>query len=235
MATSRRRSPLIAITGPATLATDLVGWLDDLGVEKAHLVGHDWGAAIAYVAGARHPDRLLTLTAMALPPIAQIPRAVRRVPRQLLRSWYMTFFQLPAVSDRALRAGEWALMRRLWRSWSPGYTPDPDYWNALCDQFDRPGVVSSSLAYYRQNATPPIMLGLRTTPAMARTEITVPTLVLNGADDGCMDSRLFTEAIHHADHPAGIRHVELSGAGHFLHLERPESVNELILDHLQSV
>lgn len=217
-----------------TLATDVIGWLDDLGIDRAHLVGHDWGAALAYVAAARYPDRILSATTMAVPPLPRIPAAVRRVPRQLQRSWYMTFFQLPVVADRALQSRDWWLLKRLWRTWSPGHTLTQADWIQLRDQFAQPGVVAASLAYYRQNATPPILLGLRSTPAMELTEIAVPTLIINGRNDGCMDHRLFGASIRADDYPAGVRHVTIDGAGHFVHLERADEVNELILEHLRA-
>ena len=215
-----------------TLASDVVGWLDDLGVERAHLVGHDWGAVIAYVVAAHYPRRVRTVTAMAIPPLARIPAAVRRVPRQLVRSWYMTWFQIPGLSDRSLRAGDWLLMRTLWRTWSPRYSMTAEEWTDLRGMFEEDGVVSGALAYYRQNATPPVMLGLRRAPAMTQPTIAVPTLILNGSEDGCMDRRLFNLGIHDADFPAGVEHVEVPDAGHFLHLEKPELVNELIGRHL---
>lgn len=215
-----------------TLSEDVVGWIDDLGVERAHLVGHDWGAVITYVAAANHPDRVITATALAIPPIARIPSAVRRVPRQLLRSWYMTWFQFRGLADWSLRAGDWRLMRRLWRTWSPHHRIASDHWHDLRATFEQPGVVANALAYYRQNATPAIMLGIRHPPAMSAAAIDVPTLIANGTDDGCIDRRLFQASIHDEDFPAGVEHVELPGAGHFLHLEQRDAVNELILRHL---
>ncbi len=218
--------------GLVTLADDVIGWIDDLGADRAHVVGHDWGAVIAYVVAARHPDRFRTATALAVPPLARIPDAVRRVPRQLARSWYMTWFQLGALAERSLRAGDWHLLRRFWRVWSPGYAMSPDEWSELLDTFERPGVAAGALAYYRQNATPPLLMGLRRTPAMTATTIGVPTLIINGSDDGCMDRRLFAETVRTGDFPAGVDHVEVAGAGHFVHLERPGVVNETILGHL---
>lgn len=215
-----------------TLADDVIGWLDDLDVERAHLVGHDWGAVITYVAAARHPDRVTTATALAIPPVARIPAALQRVPRQVLRSWYMNFFQLPRVAERSLSSRDWWLLRRLWRSWSPGHEMSDAEWQDLRARFEQPGVVPAALAYYRQNATPAIFLGLASTPAMTLTEIPVPTLVVHGSDDGCMDRRLFEPAIRTEDFPAGVRRLELDGAGHFVHLEQPERVNAAILDHV---
>ena len=214
------------------LADDVVGWLDALDVEQAHLVGHDWGAAVAYVVAARHADRLLTATAMAVPPLARIPDAVRRVPRQLQRSWYMTFFQLRGVAERALAADDWRLLRRLWRDWSPGHTMSDLDWAELRAQFERPGVAPAALGYYRHNATPPVLLGLRTTPAMEPLDMNVPMLIVHGENDGCMDRRMFDQTIRDTDFPAGIRRLEVQDAGHFVHLEQPDVVNSALVGHL---
>lgn len=217
-----------------TLAGDVIGWLDDLDVERAHLVGHDWGAVITYVVAAHYPDRVRTATALAIPPLVRIPSAVRRVPRQLLRSWYMTWFQIPGLSDRSLRARDWWLLKRLWRTWSPQYSMSAGEWTDVRGMFEEEGVVSGALAYYRQNATPPVLLGIRRPPVMTQPTIAVPMLILNGAEDGCMDRRMFGVGIHVADFPEDVEHVEVSDAGHFLHLERPDAVNELIRRHLTS-
>lgn len=214
------------------LAGDVIAWIDDLGVERAHLVGHDWGAVVTEVAAARHPDRVHSLTSLAIPPLPRIPDAVRRVPRQLLRSWYMTFFQVPVVSNRALAVGDWRLLRRLWRVWSPGHSMTDAEWSELRARFEEPGVLAAALAYYRRNATPSLLLGLRSTPAMEVTELQVPRLLVHGTEDGCMDRRLFDHTIREADHPAGVTRVEIDGAGHFLHLEAPDRVNEVLLGHL---
>ncbi len=215
------------------LTDDVVGWMDDLGVEQAHLVGHDWGAAVVYVAAARFPARVLTATALAIPPLARIPGALRHVPRQLQRSWYMNFFQLRGVADRALAAGDWRLLKRLWRDWSPDHKMSASEWEELRAQFEQPGVVAATLAYYRQNATPPVLLGIRSSPAMALTEIAAPMLILHGADDGCMDRRLFEHAVLVDDFVAGLEVREVQGAGHFLHLERPDVVNAALLAHIK--
>lgn len=218
--------------GVTTLADDVVGWLDAFGVERAHLVGHDWGAVVTYVVAAQSPQRLASAAALAIPPLSRIPDAVRKVPRQLQRSWYMTFFQIRGVAERAVRAGDWRLIRRLWADWSPDFELTDDEWSALRAMFEQPGVLESMLAYYRQNATPPVLLGVKDHPAMALTEIVVPTLILHGARDGCMDRRLFDHAVVAADFTGGVEVVELEEAGHFLHLEQPEQVNDLLLAHL---
>lgn len=216
----------------SALATDVNAWLDQLDASTAHLVGHDWGAAVAFVAGAQYPERFKTITAMAIPPLTRIPGAIARVPRQLLRSWYMTWFQVPFVSDWSVTVSQRWLVQRLWRTWSPGLALDDTNWETIRTAFDQPGVVGAALAYYRQNATPPILLGVRKTPAMKTSMIPVPTLIINGSHDGCMDRRMFEHTIQDADFPAGVVHVELPDAGHFLQLERPDEIIQLLIDHM---
>ncbi len=210
------------------LAGDVIGWLDHLGIDRAHLIGHDWGAAVVYVVAGHHGHRCRTITTLAIPPLARIPDAVRRVPRQLVLSWYMTFFQVPGVAERAIRARRWALLRWFWPRWSPGLGAPSD----LVATFEQPGVLASALAYYRQNATPPLLLGLTSNPAMENRPSSAPTLIINGDRDGCMDPRLFDRAIVPGDFPAGLDHRVVADAGHFLHLEQPERVNALLLDRL---
>ena len=208
-----------------TLAADVIGWLDHADIDRAHIVGHDWGAAVAYLLASHHGDRCRTVTTLAIPPLPAIPDAVRRVPRQLLLSWYMTFFQFRGVAERALMARDGALLRWFWPRWSPGLDA-PD---GLVSTFEQPGVLRSALAYYRQNATPPLLLGLRRSPAMERRPASAPMLILHGDRDGCMDGRLFDHSVDPADFPAGLRRVEVADTGHFLHLEAPGRVNALLL------
>ncbi len=216
----------------AALASDVVAWIDALDEERVHLVGHDWGAAITYLAGATAPERFHSLTTMALPPVGRLAEGIRRVPGQLLRSWYMSFFQLRGVSDRLLERDDWALVRWLWRQWSPGFALPAEEWAHLRETFAAPGVRRAMLAYYRQNATPPVLLGWRKTPATTRTVVPVRTLAVTGADDGCMDTRLHDHLFRDEDFPKGIRVERFHGAGHFLHQEKADEMNELLLEWL---
>jgi len=103
----------------ASIAGDVVAFIDELGAERAHLVGHDWGAAIAYTAGAASPERFMTLTTMAVPHAGRFLNEVVRYPKQLRLSWYMGFFQLRGFADRTVEREDFAFIRRLWRDWSP--------------------------------------------------------------------------------------------------------------------
>lgn len=220
-----------------SIAADVPGCLDALGVERAHLLGHDWGAVVAHTAAALYPERLLSLTTVAVPHLARLPRAVFRVPRQLLRGWYQTFFQVPLLSDWAVCWRDWALVRWLCGRWSPAVGPTPWLltdrdWAERVERFEAPGVRAGMLAYYRQNLSlPRLLYGLRGGLRHLQT-IPVRTLAITGARDGCMDTRLYDVGLEPADFPAGLRVERLADAGHFVHLEQPEVFIALLLPWL---
>jgi pimeloyl-ACP methyl ester carboxylesterase len=202
--------------------------LNDSGEQKCHLIGHDWGGAITFVAGALAPERFLSVTAIAGPHIARAANIVGNVPRQLLLSWYMMFFQLPGISNAAVKKSDWSLLGKLWSNWSPEYElPEPE-WEHLAQQFDQPGVVSAALSYYRQNASPGVFFGWRQNLSHLKL-VPVRSLSIIGLDDGCFDSRIFDHLYPSQDFPNGIRLERIAGVGHFPHLEKPSEINSLLL------
>jgi pimeloyl-ACP methyl ester carboxylesterase len=227
----RSSQPASGDYGVEQLARDVIGWIDDLGEDRVHLVGHDWGAVIAYAAGALAPARFHSLTTIAIPHPARFTQVgIRKVPRQLLLSWYMMFFQLRGIAERAIRRSDWALIRRLWNTWSPGLDLPEAEWAALRETFEAPGVDEAMLGYYRANASPSALLGIADSALNRLAAIPVRTLVITGADDGCIDTRLFDHAILPTDFPAGVQLRRIQRAGHWVHQEKPEEVNSLILD-----
>lgn len=214
------------------MAEDVVGWLDDLGVERAHLVGHDWGAAIAYIAGALSPDRFSSLTTLAVPYGGRLQQGIRKLPSQILKSWYMIFFQLRGVADFAVETRDWALIDRLWRAWSPGWDPGDDEKNALKRTLAQPGVKAAALGYYRAMFETKSEAS-KQTQKLTDAKVNVPTLAFTGALDGCIDTRLYDYTMLDDDFPAGLEVFRMQGAGHFLHQEKPQEFNALLLDWLK--
>ena len=94
-----------------TLADDVVAWLDALGIDRAHIVGHDWGAATTYLAITRHPERFERAVTLAVPPTPRIPEAVRKVPKQITMSGPSMVKNSPRVNIQT-----WMLTRRMTRS-----------------------------------------------------------------------------------------------------------------------
>ncbi len=214
------------------MAEDVVGWIDDLGQERVHLVGHDWGAVIGYAAAALAPGRLHSLTTLAIPHPGRLQKeGLRKVPSQLRNSWYMLFFQLRGIADWVVEARDWAFIEKLWRDWSPGWELPAEELASVKATLGQPGVKKAALAYYRTLLDVRSPAARETTRLLA-SEIRVPTLALTGALDGCMDTRLHDVAMKPEDFPAGLQVTRLDGAGHFLHQEEPDEVNRILLDWL---
>ena len=204
------------------------------GAADAVLVGHDWGGLTANGMAA-HPDNPFEkVVSMGVPLVAGLkPGAGRgralaqRLPRQLRMSWYILFQQLPGVSERALDR----VLPTLWRDWSPpGYDATEDLshvWDCLPTESHR----TAALSYYRAALRPLRRRRNRDLEryAMAETPRT-PMLVLHGRIDGAIDAELATLGMHVL--PTGSAHHLIDGAGHFMHLDRPDEVHRLIGEYV---
>jgi pimeloyl-ACP methyl ester carboxylesterase len=215
------------------MAEDVVGWIDDLDQERVHLVGHDWGAVIGYAAAALAPERLFSLTTLAIPHPGRLQRdGIRKLPSQLWKSWYMLFFQLRGIADRLVQARDWAFIEKLWRDWSPGWELPAEELVSVKETLAQPGVKSAALGYYRA-AFDFRSPAAKQTTRLLESQIDVRTLALTGALDGCMDTRLHDLALQQEDFPAGLGVVRIEGAGHFLHQEKPQEVNPILIEWLR--
>ena len=215
-----------------TMARDVLAWIDDIGADKVHLIGHDWGAAITYVAGALAPDRFHSLTTLAVPHMPRMRRALLTAPAQVSKLWYMRFFQLPWVSEWAIELNDWAMLRWLSSRWSPGFSLPEAEWSNRRETFETPGVKQAMLGYYRQNASLGVSLGLFPSDLYRLTTVPVRTLAIAGVDDGCMDSRLYDQLFLEEDFPAGFKILKIESAGHFMHIDAPQPVNDALLEWL---
>jgi len=216
----------------ASLSRDIVALIEALGAERAVVFGHDWGAIAAYGAALAAPQRIEKLITAAVPYGIGFITAFMSNYRQLRRSWYIYFFQSPQA-EPAVAAEDFEFVRNLWLDWSPGWKFPEDEMDALRATFREPGVLEAAIAYYRCMLDP-----ARQDPALAAEQgmqhlmpIAVPTLYLHGANDGCLGAELV--AGMDAMFPAGLRTVVVEGAGHFLHAERPDAVNEAVLEFLR--
>jgi len=215
-----------------SIATDVIAVLDQLEADPVHLIGHDWGAAIAYVVAAAAPERFKSLITMAVPHAGRFARDGLRIPKQLRLSWYMGFFNIPWVSDWVVSRQRYAFIRKLWRDWSPGWQPESGVLERVIDTLAQPGVRGAALGYYRAALS---LRALLVSAAEAHYSVPVPTLALTGELDGCIDSQVFERLMVPVDFPAGMTCRRVVDAGHFLHQEQPAAVNALILEWLEAI
>ncbi|KUH86745.1 MULTISPECIES: alpha/beta fold hydrolase [unclassified Mycobacterium] len=199
------------------------------------LIGHDWGA-IAGAGLAAMPDSPFSRTvimsvplAAAFRPLGRVPDGVRlaaQLPRQLLRSWYIMYFQLPGLPERS---ASW-VVPRLWRQWSPGYDAAEDVAHVR-DAIGAPENWRAALGYYRatvRNTKPPAQYAELHRHWLSAPQL--PTLYLHGLDDGCASADYVRWV--HSVLPEGSRVGTVERAGHFLQLEQPQAVAGHIIDFI---
>jgi pimeloyl-ACP methyl ester carboxylesterase len=197
------------------LVGDVHALLDALDARTVHLVGHDWGGAVAWAVADAHPDRLATLTVLSTPHPRALARSLTRS-AQLVRSAYVGLFQLPVIPERILLAREGAVLRRVLEE--SGLAPDRA--DTYVDAMREPGALSASLAWYR--AVP-------LEPPRGGDPITVPTLYVWSDGDGALDRCAADLTADHVSAP--YRFEVLEGVSHWIPEERPSTVVDLLLDH----
>lgn len=220
--------PVDGMYQTGALCADACALHETLGGDgDAVIIGHDWGAMATYSAAAWQPDRWRRVVTAAVPPAGSVAEGFMSYD-QLQRSWYMFFFQHP-LAELAVAMDDLAFIDRLWADWSPGYDASDDVPHVK-DSLRDPANLAAAIGYYRATIgagpTDPALDEPQAAGAMPTPQ---PTLYLHGASDGCMGVELVGNAIEFL--PGEGSRVELvPGAGHFLHLERPDVVNRLIVD-----
>jgi pimeloyl-ACP methyl ester carboxylesterase len=202
-----------------TLAADIVGLIDEAGAAKAYIVGHDWGGAVAWWLGIKHPERIEKLVLLNIPHPAVMRRAVFKDPAQRKKSSYIFFFQLPWLPERAFRKNDFARgVASLQGSSRPGTFSDADL-DLYREAWSQPGAVRGMLSYYRAS--------LRAQPEPpASPRVRVPTLLLWGKQDRFLGSEMAAPSIDLCDDG---RLVFVDEASHWIQHEEPERVTREIL------
>ncbi|MEV1292814.1 alpha/beta hydrolase [Pseudonocardia sp. NPDC049635] len=221
-----------------TLAGDCAGLIRALGERRAHVVGHDWGAAIAWTVTALHPRLVCSLTALGAPHPVTMRDAVLRDPLgQGRASRYLAGFQVPRLPERSLRARRGARVEAIMRAWAgPEWMSTADFAEALARNRDAmriSTVAHCALEYYRWAVRSLFRPeGLRFARAVSD-PVGVPALQVHGADDPCVLEATMRRTRRFAG--AGFTHHALPRTGHFVHQERPARVTRLIAAHLARV
>jgi pimeloyl-ACP methyl ester carboxylesterase/uncharacterized protein (DUF952 family) len=200
-----------------SLVADVPALADALRLGPCHVVGHDWGGAIAWELAARHPERVRTVTVLNAPRADVLRRAALTSLGQLRRSWYILAFMPPLLGEALLaRIGP----RRLFQGTSaPGTFGEAELAEAAA-AWAEPGAKTAMLAYYRANVLPPASAGLR---------VKAPALLVWGEADVALGPELIAPTLATCD---DARLVRLAGVSHWAPAEAPEAVNAALLGHL---
>ena len=219
----------------AALGRDLLDLLDGLSIERAALVGYDWGGRAACIAAALWPERVRCLVSGEGYNIQDIAAAATpRSPETEHRLWYQYYFHGPRGRD-GLAANRASLCKLLWQLWSPTWRFDDATYARTAAAFDNPDFVDITIHSYRHR------FGYAPDdPALADIErqlakqppIGVPTIVLCGADDGVGPPS--AEDRNAARFTGRYERRLLPGVGHNIPQEAPEATLSALLDLLRA-
>jgi pimeloyl-ACP methyl ester carboxylesterase len=196
------------------LAGDVLGILDQLGIERAHVVGHDWGAALAWALGSLVADRVDHLVTLS---VGHPSSFVAAGLEQREKSWYMLLFQFEPVAEQWLSGNDW----ENFRTW--GRHPDTD---AVIAELEANGSLTPALNWYRANIPPRSFVE----PPMEFPAVQAPTMGVWSDGDFALTEVQMTGSEKQVAGPW--RYERLNGPGHWMQLEAPDAVNELLIDFL---
>jgi pimeloyl-ACP methyl ester carboxylesterase len=220
----------------AAIGQDLIDLADALGLSRFAVAGYDWGGRAACVAAALHPERVraavliggYSIQDTVAPPQPASPERERA----LWYQWYFNTERGRAGLDRNRRS----LCRLLWETWSPTWRFTGEAFDATAASFDNPDFVDVVIHSYRHrnlNAPGEPRFAAVERQLAARPRITVPSIVLYGADDGLGSPTADTPA-ERAPFTALMARQVVPGAGHFLPREKPEAVSAALLELLRT-
>jgi pimeloyl-ACP methyl ester carboxylesterase len=201
------------------LVSDVLSIADHLGQSRFFLAGHDWGAAVAWSVALLHPQRVAKLAILNVPHPSVMRRFLKTNRRQLRRSWYMFFFQLPWLPEAAFSAFNFKLgVRSLVRSSRPG-TFSPEDLAQYCAAWSQPGALTAMINWYRA--------AFRYRSKFPDSTVHVPTRILWGERDAFLLSDMAQASLRYCD---SAELYTFANASHWLQHEEPARVSDLLID-----
>ncbi len=203
------------------LVKDILGLIAALEYEKVNLVGHDWGAIVAWMFAYQHPERLQRLGILNVPHPLVMRRFVQRDFEQMRRSWYAFFFQLPWLPEMGMRADDWRGAVRVLRGSGLVHTFTNEDIEKYKEAWSQPGAMTAMINWYRAVRYP-----LRLPDEM---QIRVPTLMMWGMKDVALTHRMARPSIDHCDDGNLILFPD---ATHWVQRDAADEVNHYLIDFL---
>lgn len=212
-----QRPPEVADYAQSNSLQDVLAILDALGLERAHVVGHDFGAGLAWLVASLAPQRVDRLVALSV----GFPGAAGKPDLEALqKAWYRILIQAEGTAEELFKQDDWYLLRTLLRG-----AVDTDRYIEILSE---PGALTAGFNWYRANLPLHRLLGApREMPA-----VQAPTLGVWSPGDLYLTERAMTSSEAKVAGPW--RYERLEDAGHWIPLDQPERLNALLLDFLGS-
>jgi len=199
-------------------AVDVIGILDHLKISKAHLVGHDFGAPVAWALAAQKPDRFHSLAALS---VGHTRAFLSAGAEQKRRSFYILVHQLRGVCEWLYKRNDWALLRRHWDA-----TRQIDETIA---QLARPGRLTAGLNWYRANISLKRMLFPPAEGEFGEERVAIPTLGIWSSGEKYLVEAQMTGSADYVD--GSWTYERIDGASHWLQVDAPDRLAALLLGH----
>ncbi|WP_406063327.1 alpha/beta fold hydrolase [Streptomyces sp. NBC_01077] len=203
---------------PAKHVGDMLELLARLDTDRVHLVGHDWGSGVVQGLAGVVPDRVRSLSLLSVGHLGGM-RAAGWEQRQL--SWYMLLFQLAGVAEDWLARDDYANLREML-----GEHPDAE---SVIEPLRAPGALTAALNIYRAGLPPEVQFGAEL--PLVPLPMTLPVMGLWSTGDRFLTERSMAATGEFVD--GSWRYERIEEAGHWLQLDQPEQVNELLLSFLK--
>ena len=210
------------------LAKDIIGLLDHFGIEKTYLVGHDWGAVVAWTLGLSYPERFKKLAILNVPHPDVMTRFVLENAEQRKKSWYVFFFQIPFFVEWILRRDNFRNLARMLVGSGRKSTFSADDLAEYKKAWSQPGALTGMLNWYRAA----VRRGLRYTfdkKSSAR-RVTVPTLMLWGKRDVALSHEMVEPSIALCDDGKA---VLFEKSTHWVQHDEADEVNKNLIEFLR--
>lgn len=222
------KPPRVSDYRTGVLAADVAGLVRALGYDKAHVVGHDWGGGVAWVTALEHAGIVDRLAVLNCPHPLPFAKALRSNLRQLGRSWYMFFFQVPVIPELLFRASPQFMVKRMFQDMAVRKdTFDASDLREFRTALEKPGALTAAINYYR--ATFRNFGAVRELERSPR-QISAPTLLIWAENDVALGKELTYGMEPLFSGSFRIHYVP--NCSHWVNEEQPELVNRLLGDFL---
>jgi len=205
-----------------TLVEDIVGLIDALGYERVNLVGHDWGAVVAWTLAYKHPERLHKLCIMNVPHPNVMRRFLTRDLEQIRRSWYVFLFQLPWIPEAGMKRDNWRGAELALRGSGKIHTFTNEDIEKYKEAWSQPDAMTSMINWYRASVRNPSWTS-------GEMRIKVPTLMMWGMKDFALTHRMARPSMDYVDDGNLILFPE---ATHWVQHDAAAEVNHYLIDFI---